>query len=129
MSYNIIKALHMTCVALSYALFFLRGIWSLNDSSQLQRRWVKVVPHLVDTALLASAITLAVMLGLSPLSAPWLLAKIIALIFYVGLGTIAIKRGKTRQVKLIAWISAQLVFFYIVASAITHNPLPWLSFA
>jgi len=106
-----------------------RGIWSLNDSSQLQRRWNKVVPHLVDTALLASAITLAVMLGLSPLSTPWLFAKIIALMFYIGLGTIAIKRGKTHQEKLIAWISAQLVFFYIVATAVTHNPLPWFSFA
>jgi uncharacterized membrane protein SirB2 len=129
MSYNIIKALHMTCVALSYMLFFVRGIWSLNDSSQLQQRWVKVIPHLVDTALLASAITLAVMLGFSPLSTPWLLAKIIALMVYIGLGTIAIKRGKTHRTKLIAWISAQLVFFYIVATAIAHNPLPWFSFA
>ena len=97
----------------------------LRGSSILQQQWVKIAPHVIDTLLLASAITLAIQLKISPLSAPWLMSKIIALLLYISLGTIAIKRGKTRTVRLSAWLAAQGVFFYIVSVALTHNPQPW----
>jgi uncharacterized membrane protein SirB2 len=120
-----IKYLHISFVSLSYILFFLRGVWMLRASPLLQQRWVRIVPHIVDTALLASAITLAIQLSISPLAAPWLMAKIIALLAYILLGTIAIKRGKTKNIRIVAWLAAQLVFFYIIGVAITHDPLPW----
>lgn len=125
MSIITIKYLHINCVLLSYILFFLRGVWMLRAASILQHRWVKVLPHVVDTALLLSAVALAVQLSISPLSNPWLMAKIIALLLYIFLGTIAIKRGKTPAIRLTAWLSAQLVFIYIVAVALSHNPQPW----
>jgi uncharacterized membrane protein SirB2 len=122
---TIIKSIHITCVALSYSLFFLRGVWMLRDSPALQRRWVRIAPHTVDSVLLASAITLAWQLGISPLTHPWLVAKIVALILYVVIGTIALKRGKTKRLRLVAWVAAQAVFLYIVSVAITHNTTPW----
>lgn len=125
MSLLVIKTLHIIFVALSYCLFFLRGIWMLRASPLLQQRWAKIVPHVVDTALLVSAIMLAIQLSISPLDAPWLMVKIIALLIYILLGTFAIKRGKSLQIRLLAWLAAQLVFIYIVLVAITHNPLPW----
>ncbi|MFA6015638.1 MAG: SirB2 family protein [Gallionellaceae bacterium] len=125
MSFIAIKLLHISCVILSYTLFFLRGIWMLRASPVLQQRWVKIVPHLIDSVLLGSAITLAIMLGISPFSAPWLLAKIIALLLYIVLGSIALKRGKTWRMRLFAWLAAQCVFLYIVLTALSHNPLPW----
>lgn len=97
----------------------------LRSSPLLQQRWVKVLPHIIDTALLLSAIILAYQLSFSPLSAPWLMAKIIALLVYILLGMIAIKRGKTLKTRLTAWLAALLVFAYIVSVAMTHNPLPW----
>lgn len=127
MSIISIKYLHIGCVLLSYAFFFLRGIWMLRASPMLQQRWVKITPHVVDSALLLSAIALAILYSISPLTTPWLMAKIVALLFYIFLGTIAIKRGKTRRIRLAAWLSAQLVFLYIVTVALTHNPLPWLA--
>lgn len=125
MSLLILKALHVSCAALSYSLFFARGIWRFNHPGMLHRRWVKIVPHVVDTVLLASALSLAIMLGISPLAAPWLLAKILALLVYIVLGTIALKIGKTSQIRLSAWLAAQLVFGYIVVTAISHDPIPW----
>ena len=120
-----IKLLHVSCVALSYLLFVLRGIWMLVQPARLQQRWVRVVPHVIDTMLLGSAITLAIALQLSPLHTPWLLGKIIALLFYIGLGMVAIRHGKTRGIRFTAWMAAQLVFFYIVSVALTHDPQPW----
>lgn len=125
MSIVLLKSLHIGCAAISYVLFFMRGIWSWRNSPRLQRRWVKIAPHLVDTLLLASAIVLAMQLNISPFNSPWLLAKIVALLLYIGLGTIAIKRGKTPRIRLLAWLAAQLVFCYIVATAIAHDPMPW----
>lgn len=124
MSYTPIKILHLSCVALSYSLFFLRGLWVLRDSPMMQQRWVKIAPHLIDTALLGSAIALAVMLDISPFTTPWLLAKIIALLLYIVLGSIAIKYGKTHQIKLVAWLAAQMTFIYIVLVALTHDAMP-----
>lgn len=91
----------------------------------MQQRWVRIAPHIIDTALLGSAITLAMMLNISPLETPWLLAKIIALLLYITLGTIAIKRGKSKRIRLGAWLGAQIVFLYIVLTALSHDPLPW----
>lgn len=103
----------------------LRGIWMLRTSAMLQQRWTKIVPHIVDTVLLLSAISLAYQLSLSPLDTPWLLVKIIALLLYIVLGTIALKRGKTHRTRLAAWVLAQLIFVYMVTVALAHNPLPW----
>ena len=124
--YFLLKNAHVACVALSYVGFVIRGAWMMRGSPLLQRRWVRIAPHVVDTVLLATAVGLAMLLRLNPLAQPWLAAKIVALVFYIVLGTIALKRGPTRATRIGAWIAAQLVFFYIVAVAISRSPLPWV---
>lgn len=118
-----LKIVHVSCVAASYSLFFLRGWWLLHDSPLMRQRWIKIAPHSVDSLLLASAIALAWQLGYSPANSPWLAAKIGALLIYIGLGMLAFRFGKTRGTRLAAWLCAQAVFFYIVAAAITRDPL------
>lgn len=120
-----VKLIHIACVVTSYALFVVRGVWMLRESALLQRRWVKVVPHVVDTMLLASALALTVMSHQYPFANDWLTAKVAGLPVYIGLGTVALKRGKTRAARIAAWCAAQAVFFYIVAVALTRRPLPW----
>ncbi|BBI99803.1 SirB family protein [Ferrigenium kumadai] len=121
----LLKHLHISCVALSYSLFFVRGVWMLRGTLAQQGRWVRIVPHVIDSVLLGSAVALAVQLGISPMSAPWLLAKIVALLLYIALGAVALKRGTTQRIRLAAWLAAQAVFFYIVSVAVTHDPAPW----
>lgn len=119
----LLKLLHISCAALSITGFFIRGIWMIQQSPQLSQRWVKIAPHIIDTILLASAIALALHWQLSPLQQPWLMAKIIALIAYIGLGTLALKRAKTRQLQISCWLLALLCFGYIVSVAITKSPM------
>lgn len=121
MSYLALKHLHVTCAALSGSLFLLRGIWMLLESPALQRRWVRIAPHAIDTLLLASALIMVFWSGQYPFVQNWLTAKIIALLAYIGLGTIALKRGKTKTVRVTAFISALLVFAYIVGVAVTRQ--------
>ncbi|HJV51856.1 MAG TPA: SirB2 family protein [Noviherbaspirillum sp.] len=123
MSYFAIKHLHMTCAALSGSFFLVRGIWMLRDSAMLQQRWVKTAPHLIDTILLGSALTMVVWSGQYPFVENWLTAKVFALIAYILLGTVALKRGKTKGVRVTAFVAALLVFGYIVKVALTRQVL------
>ncbi len=123
MSYVALKMIHITCVVLSYLLFTVRGVWMVQSSDLLQRRWVRIIPHVIDTVLLTSAIGLAVTLHQSPIKDPWLGAKVAGLVLYIGLGMIALKHGKTRKIKVSALIAAHIVFFYIVLVALTKSPL------
>jgi uncharacterized membrane protein SirB2 len=127
MPYSLVKHLHLTTIAITLTLFVLRGVWMMGDSPRLQARWVRVVPHLNDILLLASGIGLAVLTRQYPLVNGWLTAKFFALILYIVLGTLALKRGRTRNQRIAAWIAALLVFGYMAAVAITRNPAPLMN--
>jgi uncharacterized membrane protein SirB2 len=122
--YLAVKHVHMTCAAASGSFFALRGIWMLRDSKLLQQRWVKIAPHIIDTVLLGSALTMVVWSGQYPFVQPWLTAKLLALLLYIVLGTIALKRGKTKTVRVAAYVGALATFGYIVTVALTRHALP-----
>jgi uncharacterized membrane protein SirB2 len=126
MAYSLLKQLHLSTIGLTLALFALRGIWMMRQSPRLQARWVRIVPHMNDSLLLASGISLAVLTRQYPLVNSWLTAKLFALILYIVLGTLALKRGRTQGQRITAWFAALLVFGYMLAVAITHNPLPFM---
>lgn len=123
MNYLALKYLHITCAALSGSFFLLRGIWMLRESDMLQQRWVKVLPHIVDTLLLGSALIMVFWSAQYPFVQPWLTAKVLALLAYIGLGTVALKRGKTKAVRSWAFIAALATFAYIVAVALTRQAM------
>jgi len=123
-----IKVIHLVCVTLSFAGFLIRGIWMLMESDQLQKRWVRMAPHLIDTLLLASAVILAVQMHLSPFEQPWLMAKIIALLAYIGLGMVALRFGRTRRTRLFAWLLGLATMLYIIAVAMSKSVLGWFAF-
>jgi len=122
MDYTFVKFVHVCCAALSYAGFFARGVLMIQ-SAPPQARWLRVAPHIVDTVLLASAIALVAMSRQYPFIEPWLTAKVIALLIYIGVGMIALRSGTTKRGCVTAWIMAQLVFIYIVAVAVTRSPI------
>lgn len=127
--YLAVKYLHVTCVIVSITGFFLRGWLTFADSPVMNQRWLRWVPHVNDTLLLAAAVGLAVMSGQYPLARSWLTAKIVGLLTYILLGTVALKPGRPRGVRIAAWLSALAVFGYVVSVAVTRNPaglLSWL---
>ncbi|PSJ17436.1 SirB2 family protein [Nitrosomonas supralitoralis] len=122
MDYALLKMIHVGSVILSFSLFFLRGIWLIQDSENLNQRWVKILPHINDTVLLISAILLATAIQQNPLEHTWLAAKVSGLLVYIGLGMVAMRFGKTRKTRITAWIAALCVFAYIVLVALTKSP-------
>ena len=126
MSYLALKHLHVTCVVLSGLGFALRGWWMLNDSPWLKARLAKVVPHVVDTVLLGSALVMAWQSGQYPFVQGWLTAKFFGLLAYIICGTMALKRARTKGRRVLFLVLALLAYAYIVGVALTRNPLVWL---
>jgi uncharacterized membrane protein SirB2 len=120
--YATLKGIHVGAAAVSLALFLVRGVWTQVAPELLAQRWVKVVPHVVDTVLLASALFLAWQLG-SEGTRGWLAAKVVALLAYIALGMVALRLGRTPAVRAAAFAAALATFGYIVSVAVTKSPL------
>jgi uncharacterized membrane protein SirB2 len=123
-SYAAVKHIHITSVAISGSFFVLRGIWAMRNSPLLQERWVRIAPHLIDTILLSSALLMVFWSGQYPFAQAWLTAKVLALLLYIVLGSIALKRGKTARGRALAFCAALAVLAYILAVAVTRSVLP-----
>lgn len=122
-TFGITKAVHVSAVIITASFFIVRGIWMLRKSLLLQHPFVRVAPHVNDTVLFLSALTLAWLLGISPLTTPWLAAKIVGLVVYILLGHVALRRGRTQAVRTTAFAAALLTLAYIVAVAVCRDPL------
>lgn len=126
MSYVALKHLHVTCVVLSGLGFCLRGWWMLRESPLRQHRLTRILPHVVDSLLLGSAVTMALMSGQYPFVNAWLTAKLFGLVAYILLGMMALKRGRTMTIRARYFGLAVLAYLYIVSVALTRSPLPGL---
>lgn len=122
MNYEVVKSLHVTCVALSISLFTLRA--ALQWQNVAWRRWrvLRIAPHVVDTVLLASALWLCWIIGQYPFVQGWLTAKVLALVAYILLGRAALGRNTARGRRLAAFVAALCCVGYIVGVALTKSP-------
>jgi len=119
--YLAVKTLHIACVVLSGGGFFLRGLLMLVDSPLLQQRWLKIAPHVNDTVLLAAALVLTVLTGQVPFVDAWVSAKVFGLIGYIILGSLALRPGRAKGVRVAGWLAALAVFAYIVSVALSKD--------
>ena len=125
LSYLAIKHIHLTAIALSFLFFLLRGGLAFVAPNALKKKWLKVLPHIIDTVLLISAIALAITLKQYPIADHWLTAKVVGLFAYISFAAVAMKPSKPASTRAMAFIAAIIAFMYIVGVAINHNPLSW----
>ena len=123
MDYQVIKVVHQVAVALSVTGFFVRGFASGAGARWVRGRVARTLPHIVDTVLLITAVTMAWALRLNPLQTPWLMAKLVGLVLYVALGVVALRPGRPQAVRMTAWAAALVVVCWITSVALTKNPL------
>lgn len=117
-----LKLIHQSAVVLSLGGFFIRGAAALSGAGWVRNTPVRALTQLVDTTLLAAAIALAWTLQLNPLHTPWLLAKIGGLLLYIALGTLAMRPGPPRAVRIAAWLAALATAGWIVSVAVSKSP-------
>ena len=122
-----LRLFHETCAALSLSLFLLRCGLAQWAPAALKALVLRVLPHVIDTAFLASGLTMAALIRQYPFVDGWLTAKVFGLIAYIILGSLALKRAKTGTARLAFALLATAVFFYIVGVALRHDPRSWLA--
>ncbi|HKM95950.1 MAG TPA: invasion regulator SirB2 [Buttiauxella sp.] len=125
-TYFALKHLHILTVIISVSLFVLRYWWQYRDSAMSNKRWVRIVPHVNDTVLLASGAALVMMTHFYPFSpqGAWLTEKLFGVIIYIVLGFIVLgKRPRSQQIRLFAFLLALVVLYIIIKLATTKIPL------
>jgi uncharacterized membrane protein SirB2 len=118
-----LKILHIVFATISVTGFAARGVLAMRHSPLLQQRWIRVVPHVNDTLLLAAGIALALATGQYPFADDWLTAKLMALVLYVVLGAMALRPVLRPALRVASGLAALTVFAYMVSVAITKSPI------
>jgi len=126
--YLLLKYVHLALAITAISGFIVRGYWMLTESARLSARATRIAPHVIDALFLLTGIAMVYLLSLPVLQTPWLLAKFAGLAAYIVLGAIALRRGPTMQVRLLAFVGALSAFAYIAGAALSKSPLSWLSF-
>jgi uncharacterized membrane protein SirB2 len=118
-----VKNLHIVLACITVVGFVARFILRLLDKPLADARWIRTLPHVVDTLLLGLGVSMAIQLGISPMVHAWLMAKIVALLAYIGFGVLAL-RASIIQVRWAGFTGALLSVGYIFAVALTKQTLP-----
>lgn len=122
-NYPFIRLAHISLVLVSGALFTLRGLAALQGRAWARDRVVRLLSISIDTTLLGAGVLLLIILGLNPLLTPWLLTKLTLLLIYIVLGSLALQRARSWQVRMYCFLAALLCYGFMLSVALTHSPL------
>lgn len=112
---------HVACAVFSVGFFLVRAAWMIQSSALLQRLWVRVAPHVVDTVLFITGVLLAHRLGWPD----WLFFKLAAVVSYIVFGALALRRAPSRRLQLASLVVALASVAYVVSVALTRSTTPW----
>lgn len=124
MLYTSMKHVHLLAIALSVLFLTVRYILMMMDSPLLNKKFFKVTPHIVDTVLLTSGIALIFITGFIPFTAAgaWLTEKISCVLVYIALGFVALKLGRGKVIRTVAFLGALGWLYWAAQLAITKVP-------
>ena len=120
-----IRQLHIGCVAFSGSLFALRGLMRIAGIPLAQHWTLRWTSYAVDTALLVAAVLLTLIVHQYPFMNTWLTTKVLLLVVYIALGSLALRRAQTRAGTVAALLGALLTYALIIGVAIAHHPAGW----
>jgi len=118
---EIVKTIHVTCAILTMLSFAARGAWMLMHSPMLQKKAVKIAPHVIDTVLLLSGVILVVEYYPEFHRHDWLLAKLVTVVLYILSGSIAISYGRTLLIRTAALIASFMLLAVILGLVMTRS--------
>ena len=121
--YLVLRNIHIGCAIATIALFVLRGALMLADSPRQRNVVLRYLPHAVDTVLLTTALILTTVIRQYPFAVDWLTVKVVLLVAYIVLGSIALKRGRTKAIRVAALVAALATIGFLVSVARAHHPL------
>jgi uncharacterized membrane protein SirB2 len=120
--YPQIRFVHVACVLLSGALFFLRGTGVLTGARWPMLLSVRIASYSIDTVLLTAALMLVTMLPGALFANGWLTTKLVLLVIYVVFGSLALKRARTPRARRLCFVAAAVTYLFMFSIARAHDP-------
>ncbi len=93
MSYEMLKHPHLLLIAITAGLFAIRLVGGLIGLSIVHAALVRILHHLSDLGVLVTGLLLGHFISQYPFANDWLTAKFAALLVYMVLAPISLKRG------------------------------------
>ncbi|HWK53270.1 MAG TPA: SirB2 family protein [Hyphomicrobiales bacterium] len=125
--YLTIKTIHMTFALISFTGFLFRAYLMVIESRWLNHKAIQILPHVVDSVFLLSGATMAFMVNFGLFSQLWLTTKVTLLMFYLLFVGLALNRGKTKSIRVIAFFLAVFTFAQIVGVAVNKTVIGWFA--
>ena len=126
--YPQIKLVHIAAVSASGAFFALRALGLLAGMRWPRMAPVRYLSYTIDTTLLTAALMLLTILPSGLYANGWLTVKLVLVVVYVVLGTLALKRGRTARMRTVSFLAAVAVYLAIIGIARAHHPMGWLNY-
>lgn len=108
--YPTIKHLHMLLAVVSILFFLVRSAWLFTNNALLTKKPIKILPHIIDTFLLASGVTLMVITSQHPDGLNWLSVKLLLIVAYIAFGIFTFRANKK---------SSRAIFFVLAITAVS----------
>ena len=124
--YSHLKSAHVGLVLASGGLFAVRGALVLAQQNWAMARPWRMLSYGIDTLLLTAGVTLWAGLSLNPIASAWLGVKLLLLVLYIALGSLALKRARTPATRRVSYAGALAVYLFMASVAVTHHPLGFL---
>ncbi|MCS6947609.1 MAG: SirB2 family protein [Steroidobacteraceae bacterium] len=124
--YPLLRQLHIVCAIVNGALFATRGLLALRGRQRLaDHAAVRYFSYANDSVLLGAALLLLATLSLAPLQTAWLALKLALVVIYIVLGSLSLRRARTRAGRQRCFIAAVLLYVAIFGIARAHDPRGW----
>ncbi len=124
-----IKWVHIASIIASGLLFLLRGslVWAGKERLAMLAP-LRFLSYGIDTVLLSAALMLLTILPHAMYANGWLTVKLVLVVVYIVLGTLALKRGRTARMRTFSFLVALAVYLAIFGIARAHHPMGWLNY-
>lgn len=122
-----VKLIHISCAYITGLGFLLRGMLAITQHPLRHHRLTKTLPHVIDTCLLISGFIMVFSWAISPFAQPWLMAKLIVLLLYIGSGLLMLRWGTTAQKRWAGLLGGLLMYIYIIGAAHSKSVLSFFS--
>jgi len=124
-AYPLALWLHLATVSASVGLFALRGSGVLLGMRWPMRPLARRLSVFIDVWLLLAGGLLWWLMQHHPVHNAWLGTKLVLLVVYIVLGSLALKRAHTRRAKAAFFVAALACVAFMASIAMQRHPLGW----
>lgn len=128
--YLMFKHLHATLAMLSLIFLLLRVFIAWGDAAKLDKKWLKITPHVVDGLFVASIVGVLVVTTAHPFTSGFHTEKFIGFLAYIAFSVLTVLALRGRfSIKLKAPLAAMaiLTWFWMVKVAMLKQPILFVS--